>query len=195
MITPRHDQDLVEEVLLGRKEVFAMLVDKYKDNIYGIFRGMGAIHQDAQDLTQETFIKTYRKLASHNRDRSFASWLYVIAVHTFKDHVKRKSVLLSHEQPEVQERETPESLYLRKETNHELRSLLELIPMDYRLVLLLRYVQELSYEEIADITEMSTMRVKNCLYRAKKSIYKKLGNKEGVPHEMFRPCPDRRTYY
>lgn len=71
MIDPKRESMLIEQVLAGRKEVFAELVDAHKNKIYGLLRSMGAGHQDAQDYTQEAFVKAYRKLASYRLESSY----------------------------------------------------------------------------------------------------------------------------
>ncbi|MCL6603542.1 MAG: hypothetical protein K6T94_11755 [Paenibacillus sp.] len=70
-----NDETIIAEVLMGNPEAFAVLVDKYKSGLYSLLIGMGADHQDAQDLTQDTLIKAYQKLRDHNTQSSFAAWL------------------------------------------------------------------------------------------------------------------------
>lgn len=90
MIDPSRDAALVKQVLAGHKDSFAQLVDTHKNKIYGLLLGMGASPQDAQDYTQEAFLKAYRKLASFREDSSFASWLYTIAVNVMRDAMRKK---------------------------------------------------------------------------------------------------------
>lgn len=91
---PITDQALVEEVLKGRKESYALILDRYKTKVYGLLRSMGATSVDAQDLAQETFIKAYCKLSQYQLESSFAAWLYKIAVNTLKDFYRKKIIFL-----------------------------------------------------------------------------------------------------
>lgn len=196
MADPSQDVALVRQVLAGDKRSFAQLVDTHKNKIYGLFRGLGASPQDAQDYTQEAFLKAYRKLASFREEASFASWLYAIAVNVMKDAGRRKKpdpvedeVLIRAQHHAA---ETPESAYLRKETGGEVQRLLQELPDQYRIVLLLRYTNELSYDEIADIAGIEVNQVRNRLHRAKKSLRKKFKEKEGMVHDMLEACSDQR---
>lgn len=188
MSEPTSEQAVIRQVLQGHKEAFAYIVDQYKHKIYGILRGMGAGHQDAQDLTQDTFIKAYRKLGLHRQDRSFAAWIYTIALNLWRDHHRQRSAHMVDQLPDgPQDEMTPEDYYLRKEMQLEVQRKLHTLPEDYRLVLLLRYTNELSYEEIGELTGMPPNKVRNCLHRAKKGLHKQLKNEEGMRYELLEP--------
>lgn len=198
MADPSQDVTLVSQVLAGDKRSFTQLVDMHKNKIYGLLRGLGASPQDAQDYTQEAFLKAYRKLAGFREESSFASWLYAIAVNVMNDAGRRKKpepveadVLIRVQHHHT---ETPESAYLRKETGGEVQQLLQQLPDKYRIVLLLRYTNELSYDEIAAIAGIEVNQVHNRLHRAKKSLRKKFKEKEGMIHEMLEACSDKRVH-
>ncbi|WP_136607969.1 RNA polymerase sigma factor [Paenibacillus dokdonensis] len=196
MIDPSRDVALVREVLAGDKESFAQLVEIHKNKIYGLLRGMGAGPQDAQDYTQEAFLKAYRKLAGFREESSFASWMYTIAVNVMRDAGRKKKADPADDDVLVKGQhhsETPEAAYLRKETGREMHKLLEQLPDKYRIVILLRYTNELSYEEIADIVGVDVDKVRNRLHRAKKSLRKKFKDEEGMKHEMLEACSDKRV--
>ncbi|WP_185929430.1 RNA polymerase sigma factor [Paenibacillus popilliae] len=167
------DKDIIEQILAGRQDLYAILVNKYKQRMYGLLRGMGATHEDAQDIAQEAFIKAYRKLADHDRSRSFASWLYTIVVRTYQDRFKRKQLaVVEWEQESLLDEATPEMLYLRTESQRHIRQFIQQLPPTQRMVILLRYTNECTYEEIGEITNLSMHQVKNALYRAKQSLKK-----------------------
>jgi len=178
------DFAIITAVLNGNKQAYADIVRRYQNKIYGLFRRMGACQADAEDLTQETLLKAYRKLASHNPDRSFPGWIYTIAVNLQKDRGRRnKPKALVQEDP--YERDTPESQLLQKELRSELDQMLERLPEHYRLVLILRYTNQLSHEEIAEITDMSVRQVTNIVHRAKKSFRKIVETKEGQRYDIL----------
>ncbi|EHB48917.1 RNA polymerase sigma factor [Paenibacillus lactis] len=182
MTQPPQDAELIERIINGDKQLFAVLVDRYKNKIYGIFYGMGASHQDAQDLAQETFIRIYRNLPSHRQGSSFFSWMYTIAVNLMRDHQRKKKPVLTSDTPEAvsPDEKTPEQQLLHQEMKREIHQQLDELPELYRLVLLLKYTNELSYEEIADIANMSTSQVKNALYRGKKMLKARIERKGGI---------------
>ncbi|MCR8631552.1 RNA polymerase sigma factor [Paenibacillus radicis (ex Xue et al. 2023)] len=167
-----HEKQWIHNVLEGQKEDYAFLVNRYKNKIYGILRGMGADHQDAQDLTQETFIKAYRKLASHDPNKSFAAWIYTIATNLLKDlrRKTRHTESLAHPPPDPSTRNNPEATLLQTEYRTELQVLIQQLPPNYRLALLLRYTNDLSYEEISEVLNIPVNKVQNDLYRAKKRL-------------------------
>ncbi|WP_240644603.1 RNA polymerase sigma factor [Paenibacillus paeoniae] len=177
------DASIIEAVLNGNKQAFADIVRRYQNKLYGLFRKMGSSEADAQDLTQETLIKAYRKLASHNPAKSFAGWIYTIAVNLQKDRGSRK--LRDPIQEASYDSETPESKLLQKELRFELDHLLEALPEQYRLVLILRYTNQLNHNEIADITGMSVRQVTNAVFRAKISLRKIVEAKEGQRYDIL----------
>jgi len=177
---PLSDQAMIEQVLQGHQEAYAMIVHRYKNKIYGILRGMGVNKEDAQDLTQETFLKAYRHLRQHHEDRSFSAWLYTISLNVWRDHLRKPSAVpIDHfDFVEPSEDMTPESQYLRRESQQEIQDKLKELPEHQRLVLLLRYTNELSYDEIADITGMSPNKVRNDLHRAKERLSRNMRQDE-----------------
>lgn len=177
------DRAIIEAVLNGDKQAYTDIVRRYQNKLYGLFRKMGSSEADAQDLTQETLLKAYRKLASHNPMQSFAGWLYTIAIHLQKDRGGRRNP--DSVQEDRYERETPESKWLQKELRSELDRLLEALPEHYRLVLILRYTNQLSHKEIADMTGMSVRQVTNAIFRAKASLRKIVEAKEGKRYDIL----------
>ncbi|MGX4585620.1 RNA polymerase sigma factor [Paenibacillus chitinolyticus] len=176
----------IEGVLRGNKNDFAYLVDRYKNKVYILLRGMGAEPQDAQDLTQDAFIKAYRKLDRHEPDKSFAAWLYTIAANIFKDSKKRKKIPteLLAEQDQIAEK-GPEEILLLSEKQKEMQQRISKLPGNYRLVLLLRYTNDLNYTEISDIMGCPVSKVQNDLYRARLKLKKMMLGEERIDHEML----------
>ncbi len=181
------DRILIEAVLGGDKQSYAAIVDRYKNKLYGLFRKMGLPEADAQDLTQETLIRAYRKLASQNPRQSFSGWLHTIAVNLYRDRGRRKVPIPQEEtsdQP-APSSETPEASLLRSELRGELDALLDTLPEHYRLAMALRYVSQLSYEEIAGMTGMTSQQVSNILHRSKQNLRKKIEAKGETSYEWI----------
>ncbi|WP_336744793.1 RNA polymerase sigma factor [Paenibacillus sp. y28] len=183
------EKQWIRRVLEGHKDEYAFLVNRYKNKIYGLLRGMGADHQDAQDLTQETFIKAYRKLASHETTKSFSAWLYQIAVNVLKDFWRskyRREWLLelpSH----VVTLSGPEDAILQEEHQTELQALIRRLPDNYRISLLLRYTNDLSYDEISSLLNVPRNKIQNDLYRAKKRLKQMLTDEEMRTDAVLKP--------
>jgi len=168
------DQDWVLQVINGNREAYAHLITKYKDRIYNVLYRMVHSREEAKDLTQECFIKAFQKLASYDLKRTFYPWLCRIAINHCIDIRKNQKLetvdfhnvdLLS-----LSNEQTPESIYIQKEFALEMREMLDELPEAYRLVLILRYNNDLSYQEISDILgiPVSTIQVK--LHRAKQRL-------------------------
>lgn len=176
------EEELIARIIAGDKQLFALLVDRYKIKVYGILRGMGASHPDAQDLAQDTFIRIYRYLPSRREGSSFSSWVYTIAVNRMRDFIRQKKPVMTAVESvmEPASEETPERHVLHKEMQREIYRQMEQLPESYRLVLLLKYTNELSYEEISDITGMSAAQVRNAMYRGKKMLKKQMERKGGL---------------
>ncbi|MDQ0896437.1 MULTISPECIES: RNA polymerase sigma factor [unclassified Paenibacillus] len=179
----------ISSVLDGRKEDYAFVVNRYRNKIYGLLRGMGADHQDAQDLTQETFIKAYRKLASHNTNKSFAAWLYTIAANLLKDMRRRShhTEWLADPPPDHPPCENPEMVLLQEEQRTEVQVLIQQLPLNYRIVLLLRYTNDLSYVEMSEVLDVPINKVQNDLYRAKKRLKQMMTVEEVRTDGMLKP--------
>lgn len=187
----------IQDVLRGNKESYAFLVDKYKNKVYGLLLKMGASPEDAQDMTQETFITAFRKLGNHLTDRSFAGWIYTIAVHIFQERFRGRKKLMHQEIPAdlISPLPNPESEAIQQENRNELSRIVDKLPSNYRLMLMLRYTNDLTYEEIEKITGFSINQIRNGLHRAKKRLQKML-TKEGVDlNEMLEHCTDGRISY
>lgn len=176
------EEELIQRIIAGDKQLFAVLVDRYKNKVFGILRGMGASHQDAQDLAQDTFLRIYRYLPTRREGSSFSSWVYTIVVNRMRDFMRQQKPVMTavHTGLEQTNGETPEKHVLHKEMQREIYRQMEQLPESYRLVLLLKYTNELSYEEIADITDMSSAQVRNALYRGKKTLKKQMERKGGL---------------
>ncbi|OWR30183.1 RNA polymerase subunit sigma-24 [Saccharibacillus sp. O23] len=181
------EAELLRRVAQGEPEVYAEIVDRYKGKIYGLLRGMGAKHQDAEDLSQDTFVRAYRRLGELRERERFAAWLYSIAVNAMKDFAKKKRPIAAGEtgMPEPRNEDTPEKLLLAEEMRRDVHRMLEALSEQERLILLLRYTNELSYEEIADMTGLRLGQVRNRLHRAKKKLHRNMQNEGGAGYEMF----------
>lgn len=179
---------LVKRSLKGSHEAFEQLVLKYEKSIYNIAYHYVLEHEQALDLTQETFLQAYQSLGALKDQSSFGAWLKRICRNKCLDHLrKNKEQILSLEEMMSEEgaapqlpadKTTPESTLHQKEDIAHLERLLKDLPDDYRQVLVLRAFEEYSYEEIAQITGTSLGTVKSRIFRAKKMLKEQYEKRE-----------------
>lgn len=189
--SPRAKEDiaLVEKALAGDQKSYANLMARYQDSIYFLLLKMVHNADDANDLTIEAFGKAFSNLSKYTPDFAFSTWLYKIALNNCIDFIRKKKIeTLSFF--EVNENENgenyrldlqssapdPEESYIKKQRNKLLREVIEKINPKYRLLIELRYYDELSYEEIAEETQLPLGTVKAQLFRAKGLLYQILEN-------------------
>lgn len=174
------DLRLVENIKKGDKLSFTLLVNKYQNRIYNLCRNMLENPQDAEDAAQDTFIKAYRNLKDYTPSATFYTWLYRIAVNTCLD-LKRKNKLLafffsSDNQASLDitpsHVPTPEAAFDTKQSIQLLQIALKRLSTKLRTVLVLKELEGLSYEEIAQILDVSIGTVKSRISRARDELKK-----------------------
>ncbi|MFE8697628.1 RNA polymerase sigma factor [Cytobacillus sp. FJAT-53684] len=178
----------VQDVLAGNKQAYANIINKYKNQLYATILRMTKNPQDAQDLVQEAFIKVYNQLGKFDRNGSFSSWMYRVAINHCMDEFRKKRYQMK--QVEVNEEKVinpnhPEVIFLKKEKSRQLERLIATLPEDERMIILLRYVNELSYDEISELIEIPLSQVRNKLHRAKKKMRDTVKREGGYFHEML----------
>ncbi|NLI99343.1 sigma-70 family RNA polymerase sigma factor [bacterium] len=172
------DIELVERALLEDKIAQRELVIRYQGPIYAyIYRWMRN-RADAEDLTQDVFIKVFRALGTYSRQSSFRAWIYRIARNRVIDFLRRKkpqSVDIEVDELEdIEDGCTPSEIYESTSQSQKLRDAVDSLPPLYREVLLLRHRDELSYEEIVETTGLVLGTVKARLHRARNILKQRL---------------------
>ncbi len=173
-VAEAEERELVQRTLHGDQPAFACLVDKFRVSVYNLCYRMLDSSGDAEDAAQETFLRAYTQLHTYQAERRFSTWLFSIASHLCIDMLRRRrrpttpldAVAMWQQSNDPQ----PEDRLLDKENSVEVRALLKLLPEKYRLVVILRYWQDLSYAEIAAATDLSESAVKTQLHRARKML-------------------------
>ena len=180
------DLELVKAFQEGRKESFDELVVRHQDRVFNICFRMLGNYEDANDCAQDTFIRVYRSLARFRRQSSFSTWLYRIAVNTCKNRLsssafrRERSVLRINgsKDGDGDERSmeigdsthTPNGAFERREREALIQDAIQSLPDKQRTVVVLRDVEGLSYEEIAEITGMNLGTVKSRIARARERL-------------------------
>jgi len=183
------DTALVRSFQAGDKAVFDKLVLKHKDRIFNLcFRFLGD-YQEANDSAQEVFVKAYRSLKGFRFESAFGTWLYRIAVNTCKNKVKsldyrytKKTVHLdnpgaiqdAHALEIRDETPSPLAALETKERMKLIQRAIESLPPEQKTVVILRDIQGLPYDDIADITGYGLGTVKSRLSRARLELRRKL---------------------
>lgn len=164
------------EVARDRPEAFAEVVSRYQDRIYSYTFRMTGSREDAQDLTQETFIRVYTHLDSFRIEERFSPWIYRIATNLCLNLLKRRkrTVNADWQADNSISPSSPESALEEREEQRVLQAAILQLPDQYRVAILLRHVHELSYDEIAQALEMPLGTVKTRLFRARELLQEKL---------------------
>lgn len=174
------DAELIVKAIGGREEGFEELVRRYQRPIVGYIYRMLNDYDASLDVSQEVFIKVYKSLDKYSCEYKFSTWLYRIAHNATIDHIRRNSQNLQSLETESEEGAyqmqlesplpTPEQNQERREWKSEIESVVKCLPSAYRELILLRHTQELSYDEIAEVTNLPLGTVKNRLFRAREMM-------------------------
>jgi RNA polymerase sigma-70 factor (ECF subfamily) len=182
------DQKLVERVQKGDKGAFDLLVLKYQHKIVNLIMRYVRDPELALDISQEAFIKAYRALPRFRGDSAFYTWMYRIAVNTAKNHLAAQrrrpmNVELDLQDPEqydlhakLKETDTPEGLTISSELQETVERAIAALPEDLRTAIILRELEGMSYEEIAQTMECPVGTVRSRIFRARDAIGKKVGS-------------------
>jgi RNA polymerase sigma-70 factor (ECF subfamily) len=176
------DQALVERVQAGDKRAFDLLVLKYQHKVLKLVSRFVSNPAEAEDVAQDAFLKAYRALPSFRGDSAFYTWLYRIAINTAKNAIvasRRRPVDfdLDLQDPEQYDRQgrlkdedTPEGMLLTDEIRETVARAIEGLPEDLRTAIVLRELEGLSYEEIAQAMDCPVGTVRSRIFRAREAI-------------------------
>ena len=176
-LSATNDRDLVASAVTGIEGGFEELVRRYQRPISAYVYRMVGDYETALDLTQEIFIKIYGSLSRYRPEFKFSTWIYKIAHNAAIDHLRRSSgrerSLVGggendqYDLPLESQGLTPEQQTEREERRVEIESVVRSLPTAYRELIVLRHSQDLTYEEIVDVTGLPLGTVKNRLFRAR----------------------------
>jgi RNA polymerase sigma-70 factor (ECF subfamily) len=157
--------------LEGNREVFAVLVDKYKGPVFNLVYRMTGNYQETDDLSQEIFIKAYESLNSFETNRRFFPWLYTIALNIIRNHLKRKKFVSAtngvdhYANPKENDPIDPETMVCRRQESKMLTTCIKKLPYAQQEAVTLRYYQCLAFEDMAEILDISLSAAKMRVYR------------------------------
>jgi RNA polymerase sigma-70 factor, ECF subfamily len=168
------DSDLIGRFKKGDPSAFEAIVRKYQDRVYNLCRYMLRDPEDAQDAAQDVFLKCYRGLKDFRPDSSLYRWTRRIAVTTCLDYKRRSHREASRSEPVNEDlpsdKPLPEQLYASAEILQSVQLVLQKLPEKLRAAIVLREIEELSYEEIAEVLHISPGTVKSRISRAREQL-------------------------
>jgi RNA polymerase sigma-70 factor (ECF subfamily) len=173
------DADLVRKTLSGKTEAYNVLVQRYQRQVYNLAYRMLGNADDAGDLVQDTFLRAYGALASFRQDASFLTWLYKIASNLCIDQMRsRKSrgalsldvELEEGREPMADRTQGPEETTVRGAVANIVHKEVMNLPERYRIVVVMRHLQGMSIEEIAEDLDLPSGTVKTHLFRAREML-------------------------
>ena len=182
----KEDRQLIQSARSGDEKAFEKLLKKYRNLVYSVMVRMVRNPQEAEDLTQEAFIKAFGALQSFNEEYAFSTWLMKIASNNCIDFLRKKKLRTqSIDEPvkykdeslqfELQDHEpTPERNMLNTERSRMINDAIEALPKRYREVIVLRHKEEKSYEEIAELLHLPLGTVKARIFRAREMLNKSI---------------------
>lgn len=177
------DQQLVERVQRGDKAAFDLLVVKYQRKIFRLLSRLIRDTAEIEDVAQEAFVKAYRALPNFRGDSAFYTWLYRIAINTAKNYlVSQGRRAPTSTQADIEDAETfddgdhlrdlntPDSMLVTKQVAQAVNRAIDQLPEDLRTAIVLRELEGLSYEEIAESMQCPIGTVRSRIFRAREAI-------------------------
>jgi RNA polymerase sigma-70 factor (ECF subfamily) len=169
--------ELVERCQQGDMQAFNRLVMQYQHLVYNFLYRLSPRTQQVEDLAQDVFIRVYRSIKKLKEPRQFKSWLHRIAVHVYIDEQRRRKTMKERVvsddcvvdiQPDPNA--NPGEQVVRQELQDQLQAAIDRLPEEFRLAIVLREIQELSYEEIASVLTCSIGTVRSRIFRGRQLL-------------------------
>jgi RNA polymerase sigma-70 factor (ECF subfamily) len=178
----RTDEELVGLILAGQGDVFAEIYQRYYSRAFRLAYGMTGNRESAEDLTQEIFLRTYRKIGLFKGESGFSTWFYRLAVNISLNYRRRERNRASEDVADMDllvapgpPRQMESKIYQKQIQGQVQRALLSLKPK-WRVIVILKDIEGLSYEEIAERVNCSTGTIASRLNRARKLLAQKLSH-------------------
>jgi RNA polymerase sigma factor (sigma-70 family) len=176
----KNDFSLVERAKLGEQKAYAELMQRYKDSIFFMVLKMVNNKDDAMDITVTTFAKAFENLEKYRPEFAFSTWLFRIATNGSIDFIRKKKLATTsidglgggdNNEDRVFEIKSdslnPEETSIKKQQTEQLKEIIDKLPPRYKTLIILRYFDELSYEEIAEQLSLPLGTVKAQLFRGR----------------------------
>jgi RNA polymerase sigma factor (sigma-70 family) len=172
-----NDEDLILQIQRGNNNAFRHLVDKYRNMVWYLVLRMVKNREEAEDLSQEVFIRVYKNLSKFRGDSKLSTWIGSVAFHVSTDYLRKKSrekVFITGEPSRLEislpDRESPFEVLKKEDIKELVHKIIEDLPLQYRTVITLYHLEQFSYNEIAEITGMPEGTVKSYINRGRSAI-------------------------
>lgn len=187
----QHDteQELIQRCQLGDKAAFAQLVRANQQMVFNLLYRLIPEWMDLEDLAQDVWVKVYQSIGGMKNYASFKTWLHRIAINTYYDKMRRQGnrVEISLDEPDENDEQKgtmdipdprllPEELIINAEWKKYVEDKIKALPEQHRIMIVMRDVQNLSYEEIASVTDLSLGTVKSRIARARERLVSELSD-------------------
>jgi len=186
IVLDANDREVIEACQRGDSDAFRVLFEAHKDRVYSIALRYSGDRAAAMDIAQDAFMKVLASIHEFRRDAGFESWLYRIVVNTCLDHQRRGRRLLPFLGELMDAVKAPGETVLhrlmRTEVEDDVQRIVAKLPDEQRMVVVLRYTEGLSYDEISAILGCSPGTVASRLNRAHKALERRLSHLRGVFH-------------
>lgn len=180
---------IIDDSKKHSSQLFNTLVEKHHKQAYNVAYRMAGNHSDAEDITQEAFIRAYRFFGNYNRELPFEAWLYKIMSRVFIGKLRKKPnfTFRSLDQPITSDSNNyflelpddsgnPEQVILSRTLDDRIQKALQKLPLVFRMTVIYADVEGLSYEEIAEVMSVNIGTVRSRLHRGRKMLREKLGD-------------------
>ncbi|MBM7591308.1 RNA polymerase sigma factor SigW [Brevibacillus fulvus] len=176
------EKRLIERAKRGDREAFAELIEIYKDKIFQLAYRMVGNRQEAEDIAQETFLRVFANLHTYDDQYKFSTWIYRIATNLCIDRGRKKKPDFSLDE-EIEQGEgldwysrlsskeqTPEEKVVTQELQETVQDALSQLAPKYRSIMILRYIEDLSLQEISDILKLPITTIKTRIHRGREAL-------------------------
>ncbi len=179
-----NEVDLLRASLAGDTEAWGEIVLRYKDAVFGLCLGFLRNRADAEDLTHDTFIRAYENLRRYRLDKKFSTWLFTIASNLSRNRLRHRRYHPVVSPPDQMSGGTdPASIVAQEARQARVKAALDELPPGYRAPLVLRYYNELSYKEIAEVLSLPEGTVKTRIHRAKVMLKERIESSGVIKYE------------
>jgi RNA polymerase sigma-70 factor (ECF subfamily) len=164
----QEEVSLLRASLQGDTEAWGEMISRYKDAVFGLCLGFMRNRADAEDVSHDAFIRAYLNLRRYDLERRFSTWLFTIAANLCRNKLRYRKNHPSTEEPlQIQGGTDPAKLVRAEDRQAKIRAALAKMPYSYRAPLVLRFYNELPYQEISDILSIPEGTVKTRIHRGK----------------------------
>ena len=172
-------KQLIDAIIDGNRQAYSELYDIFSDRGYNMALTYTKSHQEAEEITQDVFVKIFQNVTKFEQKSALSTWVYRITINTSLNYIRKKKrfsflQLFTDKTPDQPDFEHPGVLLENKENAKALYRVMDTLPDTQKTAFILSYIEELPRKEVAQIMEISLKAVESLLQRAKKNMRKKL---------------------